>query len=161
LRSRQPYDLIVADIIHPYNAGGNNLYSVEFFKLAARALAPDGIMVQWVPLEDPVAHKLIVRTFLEAFPNATMWLSTDVLVGANQPLEIDRERVNERLDDPSAQPTLSDVGFERREQVMLQFRSEPDALRAYVGPGPILSDDRPTLEYFRTVLTTPAAAPPE
>ena len=43
----------MADIIHPYNAGGNNLYSVEYFKLAAHALAPDGIMVQWVPLEDP------------------------------------------------------------------------------------------------------------
>ena len=85
----------MADIIHPYNAGGNNLYSVEYFNLAARALAPDGIMVQWVPLEDPTAHRLIIRTFLEAFPNATLWLSTDVLVGGNQPLEIERERVTD------------------------------------------------------------------
>jgi len=151
LRARQPYDLIVADIIHPYNAGGNNLYSVEYFKLAARALAEDGIMVQWVPLEDPVAHRLIVRTFLEAFPNATLWLSTDVLVGANKPLAIERERVNQRLEDPSAQAALADVGFVWREHVMSQFRSDPDALRSYAGPGPILSDDRPVLEYFRNV----------
>jgi spermidine synthase len=151
LRARQPYDLVVADIIHPYNAGGNNLYSVEYFKLVSRALAPDGLMVQWVPLEDADAHRLIVRTFLEAFPNATLWLSTDVLVGSNQPLAIDRERLNQRLADPGAQQTLNDVGFVWREHVMAQFRSDTPALRAYAGEGPILSDDRPVLEYFRTV----------
>ena len=152
LRTRQPYDLIVADIIHPYNAGGSNLYSVEYFRLVARALAPGGIMVQWVPLEDAEAHRLIVRTFLEVFPTASLWLSNDVLVGSNQPLRIDREAVNRRLIDPGAAATLGEVGFVQREQVMGQFRADAHALRAYVGPGPVLSDDRPRLEYFRSLL---------
>jgi spermidine synthase len=151
LRARQPYDLIVADIIHPYNAGGNNLYSVEYFKLVARALAADGLMVQWVPLEDAAAHQLIVRTFLEAFPNSTLWLSTDVLVGSNQPITIDRERINQRLADPGAQHTLGDVGFVWREHVTAQYRGDSATLRSYAGAGPVLSDDRPLLEYFRTL----------
>jgi spermidine synthase len=48
LRNRRPYDVITADVVHPYDAGATNLYSVEYFSLVARSLAPNGIMIQWV-----------------------------------------------------------------------------------------------------------------
>ena len=46
LRNRQPYDVVTADVVHPFDAGATNLYSVEYFRLVARSLAENGIMVQ-------------------------------------------------------------------------------------------------------------------
>ena len=46
LRNRQAYDVVTADVVHPYDAGATNLYSVEYFELVTRSLKPDGIMVQ-------------------------------------------------------------------------------------------------------------------
>ena len=79
LRNRQPYDVITADVVHPYDAGATNLYSVEYFSLVARSLSPNGIMVQWVSPGTAFEHSLIVRTFLQAFPHATLWLGGDLL----------------------------------------------------------------------------------
>ena len=31
------------------------------------------------------------------------------------------------------------------------YSAGPATLRAFVGPGPLLTDDRPTVEYFRTL----------
>jgi spermidine synthase len=151
LRARQPYDLIVADIIHPYNAGGGNLYSREYFQLAARALADDGIMVQWVPLEDQFTHKLIMRTFLEAFPHSTLWLATDVLVGAKQPMDWNTPRLQQRLADVKAQAALREVGLSSLAEMDKAYRADTRGVREYVGEGPILTDDRPLLEYFRSL----------
>ncbi len=158
LRSRVAYDLITADIVPPYDSGSTNLYSVEYFRLAARALRPDGLMVQWVSPENAFAHELIVRTFLEAFPNATLWLAGDLLIGSPSPIRVDPERLAERLADPAAREALRAVGFQKPEDVLVHFRADTEELRAYVGPGPVLSDDRPLLEYFRA-LDVPYATP--
>lgn len=149
LRNRQPYDIITADIVPPYDAGSNNLYSVEYFKLAARALAPDGLMVQWVSPENAYAHQLVIRTFLQAFPNATLWLGGDLLIGSPNGLRVDPAAVARRLADPGARAGLAEVGFLKPQDVLFQFRADAAELRAYVGEGPILTDDRPLLEYFR------------
>jgi predicted membrane-bound spermidine synthase len=158
LRARQPFDIITADIIHPFDAGATNLYSVEYFRLVERALAPDGLMVQWVSPGSAFEHQLIVRTFLQAFPHATLWLAGDLLVGSPSPIHLSRAELAERLADPAAQAGLAEVGLLKPQDVLTHFRANTDELRAYVGDGPILTDDRPLLEYFRSlsVPLTPA-----
>jgi hypothetical protein len=32
--------------------------------------------------------------------------------------------------------------------LLAMYRAGPDELRAFVGPGPVLTDDRPLVEYF-------------
>ena len=109
LRNRQLYDVVTADVVHPYDAGATNLYSVEYFKLVARSLTPNGIMVQWVSPGSAFEHSLIVRTFLEAFPNSTLWLGGDLLVGSPSPLRISQAELESRLADPgrASQPRRS------------------------------------------------------
>ena len=34
------------------------------------------------------------------------------------------------------------------DELIASFKSGPDDLRAFVGPGPILTDDKPIVEYF-------------
>jgi spermidine synthase len=148
LRARQRYDVITADVVHPYDAGATNLYSVEYFRLAARALEPHGIMVQWVSPGSAFEHALLVRTFLQAFPQSTLWLAGDLLIGSPSPLQVSRAELARRLADPAARASLAEVGLLKPEDVLVQFRADADALHAYAGAGPVLTDDRPLLEYF-------------
>src|SRR5262249_6905974 len=148
LRNRQPYDVITADVIHPYDAGATNLYSVEYFSLVARSLTPRGIMVQWVSPGSAFEHSLIVRTFLRAFPHATLWLGGDLLIGSPSAIVLSRSSLESRLADPAPRSTLAEVGFNHAQDVLAQFRANDATLRTYVGSGPVLSDDHPLLEYF-------------
>ena len=50
-------------------------------------------MLQWVPDERDVHYEMIVRSFLEVFPNATAWANGSMLVGTREPLRIDRAAV--------------------------------------------------------------------
>src|SRR5205814_870771 len=150
LRNRQPYDVVTADVVHPYDAGATNLYSVEYFRLVARSLKPDGIMVQWVSPGSAFEHALIVRTFLRAFPNSALWLGGDLLVGSPSPLQLNRSSLEGRLADPLARAALAEVGFNHAPDVLAQYRAGPAELAAYVGDGPILTDDHPILEYFQS-----------
>jgi spermidine synthase len=152
LRNRAPYDVVTADVVHPYDAGATNLYSVEYFSLVARSLAPNGIMVQWVSPGTAFEHALIIRTFLEAFPHATLWLGGDLLIGSNAPLSLSRSELEARLADPSARASLAEVGFNHAQDVLALFRGTDAQLHGYVGnpPGPVLTDDHPILEYFQS-----------
>jgi spermidine synthase len=152
LRNRTPYDVVTADVVHPYDAGATNLYSVEYFSLVARSLAPNGIMVQWVSPGTAFEHSLIVRTFLQAFPNATLWLGGDLLIGSPSPIVMSRAELEARLADPSARAALAEVGFNHAQDVLAQFRGTSAQLHAYASAssGPILTDDHPILEYFES-----------
>ena len=150
LRNRRTYDVITADVVHPYDAGATNLYSVEYFRLVARSLTPNGIMIQWVSPGSAFEHALIVRTFLQAFPNSSLWLGGDLLIGSPTPLSISRAELEARLADPAARPSLAEVGFNHAQDVLAQFRATAAELTAYAGEGPILTDDHPILEYFQS-----------
>jgi SAM-dependent methyltransferase len=160
LRNRAAYDVVTADVVHPYDAGATNLYSLEYFSLVARSLTPTGIMVQWVSPGTAFEHSLIVRTFLQAFPHATLWLGGDLLVGSNAPLSLSRSELEARLADPSARAGLAQVGLNHAQDVLAQFRGTDAQLHAYVdnAPGPVLTDDHPILEYFQS-LDIPADPP--
>jgi SAM-dependent methyltransferase len=151
LRNRVPYDVITADVVHPYDAGATNLYSVEYFSLVARSLAPNGVMAQWVSPGTAFEHSLIIRTFLQAFPYATLWLGGDLLIGSPSPLALSRSELEARLADPSARAALAAVGFNHAQDVLAQFRGTDAQLHAYVGAtGAVLTDDHPILEYFES-----------
>jgi spermidine synthase len=155
LRNRQPYDVITADVIHPYDAGATNLYSVEYFSLVAHSLTPNGIMVQWVSPGTAFEHSLIIRTFLQAFPYATLWLGGDLLIGSTTRLAFSRAELETRLTDPGARASLAEVGFNHAQDVLAQFRGTSDQLHVYAGGGPVLTDDHPILEYFESQTIPP------
>ena len=150
LRNRQMYDVVTADVVHPYDAGANNLYSLEYLSAVARSLAPSGIMVQWVSPGTAFEHALIVRTFLAAFPQTTLWLGGDLLIGSPSQFQLSRAELEARLSDPPARASLAEVGFNHAQDVLAQFRGTSSQLHAYAGEGPILTDDHPLLEYFQS-----------
>lgn len=145
---RGRYDVITADIIQPTHAGAGLLYSQEYFALARSALNEGGLMVQWVGPRSDTHYRLIARTFQRVFPETTVWRQGSLLVGSVRPLVVDREALAERLARAGAGDALSSVGFGGADAMLEHFTAGPEALRRFLGHGPVLTDDRPRLEYY-------------
>ena len=123
LTTRESFDIITSDPIHPWVKGAAALYSTEYFELCKRRLNPGGVVTQWVPLYESnlAAVKSEIATFLDAFPSGTIW-SNDlagegydiVLLGQSESTHIDVGRLQTRLARDDHFPvslSLSEVGF--------------------------------------------------
>jgi hypothetical protein len=77
-------------------------------------------------------------------------------VGSVEPLAVDPEAIARRLTDPKVRAALEEVGFEGLPALHAWYTAGPDAMRRFVGEGPLLTDDRPLLEYHRSL---PGGAP--
>jgi spermidine synthase len=148
LRTRGRYDVITADAIIPTNAGANNLYSAEYFKLVSEALAPGGIALHWNGADGPAHYGLILRAFVKAFPQTTLWADGKLMIGWKDPPSLSRERIETMLGDPVMRDVLKLMHVERFDHLARMFRANPDQARALAGEGPYLTDDRPMIEYF-------------
>jgi spermidine synthase len=142
------YDVITADIIQPIHAGAGNLYSREYFSLVRRALAEDGLALQWVGHREATQYRLIVRTFMEVFPHTTAWLNASLLVGSLAPLEIDTAAFARKLQNPRTREALEAVNLGSVDALLGAYTAGSDELRAFVGSGPLLTDDHPRIEFF-------------
>jgi spermidine synthase len=142
------YDVVTADIIQPHHAGANNLYSAEYFRLVRDVLAEDGLALQWVGSSSEAEYKLIMRTFMSVFPETTLWGDGSLMVGAKHPLRISRSALEQRLADARSMEAMHAIGITSFERLRSQFIAGPEQLRAFVGEGPILTDDLPATEYF-------------
>jgi len=77
------YDVIETDATWPETAGSGNLYSVEFFRAAARRLRPGGLMCTWAPTPR------VVATFRAVFPHVLEAEGGDVLIGSLDPISFE------------------------------------------------------------------------
>ncbi|MDE0009550.1 MAG: fused MFS/spermidine synthase [Candidatus Poribacteria bacterium] len=155
LMTKTKYDMISTGIIHPLvSAGSSNIYTADFYRLCRRILSEDGIMCQWVPLHRlPEAHyKMIVRTFIEVFPHTTLWYKYTpdfvILIGTPEPLRIDYKNFLARAQIASISEGLAADDLDGL-SLLDSFMMGPETVREYVGPGPIHTDNRPRLEFFR------------
>ena len=150
LTTERRYDVITADLIQPEHAGAGKLWSVEYWELTRDALAPGGVMVQWVPSARARDHTMIVRSFLDVFPYVTAWAGGTVLVGSNEPLTIGAADYTRRLAESGTGAALAAAGLGSVEALRGMYSAGHEELAAYVGDGPVLTDDRPRLEYWRS-----------
>ena len=151
LLTSQQYDVVTADIIQPVHAGAGNLYSREYFRLASGVLRDGGLMLQWIGHRDDEHYRLIMRTFLDVFPHATLWSNGSLMVGSRTPLRIRRETVERQLADPDTRPALHRVGLDSYDALLARYTAGPEEMQAFLGTGPVLTDDRPLLEYHRSL----------
>ncbi len=73
--TRETFDIITSDPIHPWVRGAATLYSEEYLRLVRAHLNPGGVVTQWVPLyeTDVASVKSELATFFAVFPDATLW----------------------------------------------------------------------------------------
>jgi spermidine synthase len=151
LLSGEKFDVITADIIQPIHAGAGNLYSREYFELVRRSLNPGGLVLQWIGRREKSHYLLIMRTFLEVFPHATLWLDGQFMVGSLEPLKLDRSVFESKMGLLHARQAMLDVGLDSYETLRGWYTGGPREMAAFVGPGPVLTDDLPLVEYHRSL----------
>ena len=134
--TRDKFDIITSDPIHPWVKGSATLYTKEYFELVKSHLNPGGIVTQWVPLyeSDSAVVKSEIATFFEVFPDGTIWSNDEngkgydvVLLGQagkteNQPGRTSQQRL--------AQPDFSDVAQSLQN---VGFQSVFDLFATYAG----------------------------
>ncbi|HWP99377.1 MAG TPA: fused MFS/spermidine synthase [Vicinamibacterales bacterium] len=114
----------------------------------ALAAAANGLVaLQWVAGTEQEL-RLIVRTFMGVFPETTLWADGSLMVGTKRPLRLRRGDFEWRLRLPPLDRELPKFGLGSFADLLKQFRGGAAELRALVGPGPLLTDDRPVVEYF-------------
>ena len=135
------------------------LYSYEYFESARRALNPGGIMVQWLGSPSSDAYRWTLATFRRVFPHVSLWIGRgDVGVGSMTPqAPLDRARLERLFEDQALARALRHAGLESPDKLLALRISD-----AHASPhDPILTDDRPVLEYFLTLpFVTSWAFPP-
>ena len=157
----QLYDFIVVDPPPPPEASGVSVIStLEFYQAAKKRLTPEGVMVQWVPFgqtqDEFLAH---VRSFLAAFPNVNVIAGPGGngfnLIGSDGPVDLDPPAMEAVLARPGILEDLNEAPDSQGRSASawasvlqdLTWASN-DELRAIVGDGPLITDDRPLPEYF-------------
>ena len=152
LRSEQRYDLITLEPPPPSAAGVVNLYSSDFYHLAASRLEPQGLVAQWLPLptQNDEDSRSLVRSFIDVFPHASLWtteLHEMLLVGSLQPLELDALRIDQRFEQVSVKSALAPVGIDSTAALLATWVTDRRGLERYAGHALPVTDDRPRIEY--------------
>lgn len=135
LTTKDKFDIITSDPIHPWVKGTATLYSKEYFELVKRHLNPGGVITQWVPLyeSDFATVKSELATFFDVFPNGTIWGNDIngegydiVLLAQAEPTKIDIDELEERL-------RRDDYKLVARSLAEVNFHSIPQLLGTYAG----------------------------
>ncbi|MBI4519355.1 MAG: spermidine synthase, partial [Gemmatimonadetes bacterium] len=135
MRGGRKYDIIEADALRPTSAYSGNLYSEEYFRLVRDHLKPNGLAATWLPTER--VHNAFVRVFPYVVSVPGM------LLGSNDPIEIDREAIGARLAAAGVREYYEAAGIDIAE-MMASYLAEP----AQYGP----DFARDTLTDFNTDL---------
>ena len=150
--TRKQYDIISSDPIHPFISGNGILYSYEHWKICRDHLKDGGVLAQWLPLYQlsPSDFATIIRTFVDAFPNATMWFSgiDTVLIGAKGDLKIDLKTMAEHMGSaPSMTRDLLAMGVQKPSDILGWYVAGPDQLDSMGGDAPVNRVEYPVLEF--------------
>ena len=170
-RAPRAYGVITLEPPPPRAAGAASLYTVEMYQRARQALRPGGVIAQWLPLHGLTDGelRLLARSFLAVFPDAALFLLNPdeaALVGSPTPLVLDLPRLHARLAAPGVQQSLRAIGFAGSDpralagEILALAPLHGAALDAFVGPGPLVTDDRPLVESFAAALSLEAAPAP-
>lgn len=151
LTTKEKFDVITADPIHPWFSGAGYLYTTEYFRLAAGRLNPGGVVCQWLPIYELSVEDLksVVRTFSENFRYTMLWLTRNdaELVGSNAPIVIDEKELGERISTPGIFDDLRSVDMGSADAFLSYFVMGTDGMRAFGSGGVINTDDNLHLEF--------------
>lgn len=142
------YDVIIGDVFHPDLAGRSALLSLQQFERARARLAPGGVFVQWLALNqfDLESLHTVLRSFAQAFPDAAMFMDGFRVAMVGGLAEADaRERlraVHERLSAGTAEQADEQTGGEGLWTWLGRYCG-----RIAIADGPVQDEWRPRIEF--------------
>jgi spermidine synthase len=154
------FDGITSDPLDPWVKGAAALYTREFFQLEKDHLKPGGVATQFVQFyeSNSEAVKSEVATFFEVFPNGAIFANTVrgsgydvVLVGQAEPIKIDIDKMQARLDSPEyavLSKSLKDIGLFSAVDLLATYAGRPSDLQSWLKDAIITHDKDMRLQYL-------------
>lgn len=157
------YDVITAEPSVPSESMSANLYTREFYEIAAARLSKGGVFCQWFPAWTTTRRDthIALKTFGSVFRYAYFWVvleSNDFLfVGSQEPIELSGDEIARRA---AAFPVTLPPGAQWGPPMQakhdpyagLKLIRDPERVREIVEREdlPLMTDDRPFLEFAVT-----------
>jgi spermidine synthase len=160
LTTKEKFDIITSDPIHPWVKGAAMLYTQEYFELEKKHLNPGGVITQWVPLYESTtaAVKSEIATFLKVFPDGVIWSSqlrgsgSDVVLSAQAtPAVVNIDAVSERLLRPEysrVMSSLRDVKFSSATDLFATYMTQKADLAGWLSDAEINTDRNLRVQYL-------------
>jgi spermidine synthase len=173
--SPRQYDIISGEPPPPKVPGAVNLYTEEFFSLMKSRLKEGGIATFWLPIYQLKVEesKAILRSFHNAFQNASVWSSADrdwIMMGIKGPgRKIEESELRQLWSNPGSGADLRRIGIEVPQQLGALFLMDGEAIdRITHDVAPLtdiypkrltdeLWDNEASLQFASTYLDAPSA----
>lgn len=150
------YDVVVADVYHPWVDGTASLYTREHFAAIRRTLSKDGIFCQWLPLHqlDLPTLRIIMRTFMAEFPHTRAYLAQFsvrtpliALVGTASDRKYPAGWIKDRVRDRQLIAQLDAADLNTGAKLFGLMLGDEKELASFAGIGPLNTDDRPIVAF--------------
>lgn len=160
LTTREKFDIITSDPIHPWVKGAATLYTREYFELCKQRLNPGGVISQWVPLYESnmAAVKSELATFFDVFPYGSVWGNDQggtgydtVLLGQEDPLLVDVDALLTRLnreDHAKVAKSVQEIGLTTIGELLGTYAASASDLRDWLKDAQINRDRNLRLQYI-------------
>jgi len=158
LTTREKFDIITSDPIHPWVKGAATLYTKEYFDLVKAHLNPGGLVTQWIPLYESSepAVKSEIATFCETFGNAVVWSNDSggqgydaVIMGGADDVKIDADALQARLDkNLLIAGILADSNFKNADDILRTYAGRAVDLTEWMKGAAINHDKNLRLQYL-------------
>jgi len=155
------FDIILTDPPPPIESSGASVISsLEYYHAGRDHLVPGGVMMQWVPYGAPLAEfQEHIRTFASVFPNVAVIKGAGgygaYMLGSSDPMSFEPDAIRSILARPGVLEDISSA-YDSPASTVDEWISVIDqqqwlagaSVGAFVGDGPLITDDRPRPEYF-------------
>ncbi len=154
------YQVITADekTADEYASNGFS-YSLDYYALLRRHLAPGGLVAQWVPTTlPPRQYQMILKTFSQSFPHVQLWYFlpaykrgpfNTILIGSRERITVDYNHISRQFAEyPEAYQSLVPYGLTSAEAVLPHFVADEKIIRNAVRTASLNSLDHPRYEFF-------------
>ncbi len=156
MRTDELFDVATLDPPPPVEAAGSSLlYSVQFYDILKKRLAPGGILAQWLPLTEPRLTQSVALALKESFPYVLAFKGNVGwhFIASAAPLVIpSAKEFVARMPRAARRDLVEWAGGEGAEAEARDILSHQVPFATLMPPSgsnvPALSDDRPYNEYF-------------
>jgi spermidine synthase len=164
LATKEKFDIITSYPSDPWQEKSVWLYSKEFFEIVKEHLNENGLFVQWTPIYDfsPLDFRSFYKTFHSVFPYVLIFVNQNftllekegvkvykptelILVGSISPISVDEALVNMKFD--LMKDDLNKIGIHSSKEFFDLLVFDQDQLDGYGNDAPLITDDRPILEF--------------
>lgn len=152
LQSRpDKFDIILSEPSNPWQSGNANLFTRDFYQLAASRLKPGGTFTQWIGIYDmtPENLKITLSTLQSVFPESLAFQTgTDlVVVCSKERVAFDYPRLSSLFSIPALREVFATINLHEPGDLLAKhYLCSDDSLRN-LSVSTINTDDHPVLEF--------------